>query len=147
MWAREQCAVRAAPTSFSQGFKLLVYERWFAVSKWVKKEHWSHWLHDAQQIRVMAQFRMGSHWLEVQRGRAGRTARAERCCRSCQGCVEDELHVFECPLYADVRHLAGQLPSTSTDSAMRQVVNKKTGVEWRSFADFLVKRRERKVEG
>ena len=144
-WAREACAVRAAPATFSQGFKLFVYEKWFAVDKYVKKEHWSYWLREPHQIRIMAQFRMGSHWLEVQRGRTARTHRAARCCRLCTDCVEDELHVLECPLYADIRSRVGVLPSAWTDAAVRQVMNKKTGEEWRQLADFLVLCRDRKM--
>jgi hypothetical protein len=144
-WAREACAVRAAPTTFSQGFKLFVYEKWFAVDKWVKKEHWSYWLREPHQIRAVAQFRMGSHWLEVQKGRTERTQRAARCCRLCTDCVEDELHVMECPLYADIRSQVGVLPSSWTDGAVRKVMNKKTGDEWRQLAEFLVACRDRKL--
>ena len=146
-WARAACAVRDAPPSFSKGFKLFVYERWFAADKWVKKEHWSYWLREPHHIRVMAQFRMGSHWLEVQRGRGERTQRAARCCRACAGCVEDELHVLECPRYADVRMQLGVLPNVWTDAAVRKVMNRKTEEEWRKLADFLVICRDRKVEG
>jgi hypothetical protein len=146
-WAQASCTVRAAPASFSKGFKLFVYERWFAVDKWVKKEHWSYWLQEPQHIRVMAQFRMGSHWLEVQRGRGERAHRAARRCRVCSNVVEDELHVFECPLYADIRNQAGSLPSVWADAAVRKVMNKKTEEEWRRLADFLVKCRDRKLSG
>ena len=146
-WARAACAVRAAPPSFSQGFKLFVYERWFAADKWVKKEHWTYWLREPQHIRTMAQFRMGSHWLEIQAGRGERRHRAARCCRVCVDCVEDELHVLECPLYADIRRRLGVLPSVWTDAEVRKVMNKKTQEDWVQLADFLLACRERKLSG
>lgn len=53
----------------------------------------------------MAQFRSGSHWLEIQQGRFLGMARNDRICKKCQlGATENEEHVvFECPLYAPLR--------------------------------------------
>lgn len=145
-WAQGSCAVRAAPESFSRGFKLFVYDRWFAVDKWVRREHWSFWLHSPQHIRVMAQFRMGSHWLEIQKGR-GRVGRSERCCSTCAGCIEDELHVLECPQYDDIRRqLLGAVPSSWTDSSVKSWMNKQSGEDWRNFAEFLLRCRLRKLD-
>jgi len=53
----------------------------------------------------MAQFRSGSHWLEIHQGRFLGMARNDRICKKCQlGATENEEHVvFECPLYAPLR--------------------------------------------
>jgi Reverse transcriptase (RNA-dependent DNA polymerase) len=146
-WSREVCAVRAAPESFSKGYKLFVYEKWFAVDKWIRRQHWSFWLHKPEHIRVMAQFRLGSHWLEVQKGRSAGLRRGERCCAGCAGCVEDEMHLMQCPTYADLRsQLLGVVPNTWTDAAMNEYMNKQTEADWRNLAEYLLQCRSRKVE-
>ena len=110
-WALQPCAVRAAPEGFSRGFKLYTYAAWFAPDAWVQGESWTRHLTRRDHIRVMAQFRLGSHWLRVQQGRFTRTPRSQRCCSHCTGCVEDEAHLLHCPQNADLRARNGVPPS------------------------------------
>ena len=136
-WLQAACTVRAAPATFSKGFKHFVYEQWFAPDRWRRKECWAYHLHKPEQIRAMAQFRMGSHWLEIQRGRGGRQ-RDARCCHLCHT-IEDELHLFECPLYTDARtSMLGTLPALSSDTTIKAFFNKDNGQDWLNFAAFLV---------
>ena len=139
-WLREGLAVRAAPESFSKGYKLFVYDKWFAVDRWERKKHWSYWLLRLDHIRVTAQFRLGSHWLEVQRGRGAGQRRGERCCSHCPGVVEDELHLLECPAYTDLRTQTLGTVHTGgwTDADVKGFMNKQTGTEWRNLAEYLV---------
>ena len=64
-------------------------------------------LHKRDQIRSIAQFRMGSHWLNTERMRVVDGVHIPRSMRHCQLCgfqkPEDEMHVFECPFYNDIR--------------------------------------------
>lgn len=145
-WAGAQCSVRAAPDAFSRGFKAFVYDRWFAPDRWMRRECWAFHLHTPEQIRAVAQFRLGSHWLEIQRGRCSkpRVSRRNRVCSSCTT-VEDELHVLECPLYADARTALGQLPHTWSDASIKAFYNKTSGSDWRSLAYFLASCRRTKM--
>ena len=58
--------------------------------------------------RSIAQIRLSSHDLEIERGRRTRpkpTPACERYCRQCTTKVEDEIYfVIECPMYDDIRN-------------------------------------------
>ena len=58
--------------------------------------------------RSIAQIRLSSHDLEIERGRRTRpkpTPACERYCHQCRTKVEDEIHfVIECPMYDDIRN-------------------------------------------
>ena len=146
-WALDPCAVRAAPEGFSRGFKLYTYANWFAPESWVRGESWTRHLTRRDHVRVMAQFRMGSHWLQVQQGRFTRTPRPLRCCIHCAGCVEDEAHVLQCPRYADLR-LRYRVPTIAapTDASVRRAFTHKTEHDWNTFAEFLVQCRLRRID-
>ena len=145
-WAGAQCSVRCAPDAFSKGFKAYVYDTWFAPERWRRRECWAYHLHEPAQIRAVAQFRLGSHWLEIQRGRCmkPRVGRRHRVCPTCTT-VEDELHLLECPSYADARTALGQLPNTWTDSSIKAYFNKTTGPDWLRLAYFLESCRRTKM--
>jgi hypothetical protein len=145
-WAGAQCSVRCAPDAFSKGFKAYVYDTWFAPERWRRRECWAYYLHEPAQIRAVAQFRLGSHWLEIQRGRCmkPRVGRRHRVCPTCTT-VEDELHLLECPSYADARTALGQLPNTWTDSSIKAYFNKTTGPDWLRLAYFVESCRRTKL--
>jgi hypothetical protein len=144
-WAEQPLAVRAAPESFKEGFKLFVYDTWFATDTWRRKQSWAYHLHRPEHIRAVAQFRLGSHWLGIQRGR-GRQRRSERCCRCC-GTVEDELHVMECSLYTETRTaLIAQVPDMWTDAGVRQAFTRTDGEGWETLATFLCSCRRKLAE-
>ena len=129
-WARSSGGrvVHAAPQALS-GFKQLVYQQWFAEDaqdsdeqlKWVR---YTFTLKTFSLIRIMAQYRLGSHWLGVQQGRFRGVPRAERVCPRCRDAVEDELHLFSCPLYSRLREKYGITgPTSDTDSDIRSYMN------------------------
>jgi hypothetical protein len=100
-------AVRSIPDDRRDGFKMFTYFRWFADgANDVSKRFW-YWLHDKDRIQTVARFRLGSHDLNIQSGRATRpvTVRSRRRCDMCNdGVCEDEVHFFhECPHYAEIR--------------------------------------------
>ena len=145
-WALQPCAVRAAPEAFTRGFKLYTYANWFAPDAWVRGESWTRHLTRRDHVRVMAQFRLGSHWLQVQQGRFTRISRAQRCCMHCHGCVEDEAHVLQCPRYADLRQRF-RVPTIAipTDQSIKAAFSHKTEHNWNSFAEFLQQCRDRRT--
>lgn len=54
---------------------------------------------------ALAQLRTGSHWGAEETGRWQGHKREERICPHCHGGIEDVSHIiFDCPLYAPVRH-------------------------------------------
>jgi hypothetical protein len=136
-WSRAPCSVRAAPNDFRRGFKKLVYQRWFGPEAWARRESWTFHLHGAEQIKAVARFRLGDHWLGIQRQRFEGVPRSDRRCPRCPGCVEDEMHVFECPLYEGAR---GRLAAAfePSDAWMRAATWPKTEGGWRALGDFLV---------
>ena len=100
----------------------------------------------------MARFRMGSHWLNIEKDRF-KGISIPRDLRVCNWCDmntrEDELHVFECFLYHDLRQSFG-LPTINTgcvdnvDAYMRACMNNtnNTAVQnkdfWNTYANFLL---------
>ena len=102
-------AVRDIPDERRVGFKRLRYQKWFAANS--NDENglipFTSALHKQDQIRSIAQFRMGSHWLNTERMRVVDRAHIPRSMRHCQMCgfqkPEDEMHMFECPFYNDIR--------------------------------------------
>ena len=54
--------------------------------------------------RVLAQFRVSAHDLEIESVQYSGTARRERICKMCQRTIEDEFHfLFVCSTYLDLR--------------------------------------------
>ena len=139
-WHFEDVSVRAAPTTFSKGFKLYTYRTWFASDEWVRKETWMHHLHAPERIRAMAQFRLGSHWLAVQQARFSRVPRHQRCCSCCHGQVEDEAHLLECPRVAGLRDrfAVPTWHNGMTDISINNCFNKMDASGWNKLAEFLV---------
>jgi hypothetical protein len=140
-WTHEWLSVRAAPASFSTGFKFYVYWSWFAPPESERQGSYTHHLHQPEHIRVLAQFRLGCHWLAIEQGRRARlrVPRAERCCPACPGVVEDEAHLLECPLYAGY---AGPFrwegEATLFDATVHRTFWGSTKEFWEALADFLL---------
>ena len=154
-WTQQPCAVRAAPAAFSKGFKLFTYERWFAVDVWERKSSWMFHLQNPQHIRVTAQFRLGSHWLQIEQGRHAKPKqrRGQRTCQWCsgQGRREDEAHLLECPHYTELRARlmpefeAGWDYGQFKDADVRAVFTPTTGEGWSKLAEFLLCCRQLKM--
>ena len=147
-WCEGSCTVRAAPTSFSDGFKMFVHQQWFAQPQGQKRDSYVMHLTDREQIAAVAQLRTGSHWLMIDKGRRlkveGRWQkldRSARCCAHCPGRVDDEMHLLECPHWAPLRDRHGlhTFPwGTAGDADMRDVFNPTTKDGWRALGRFLV---------
>ena len=78
------------------------------------------YLHDIRGLKeriLMAKFRTGSHWLQVQRGRFEGQPRSERIFKRCHSEVDDDEHifVFECPALLAVRQSFPGLFVSATD--------------------------------
>lgn len=148
-WLREQSAVRAAPISFSRGFKKFTYSRWFAT-KFVRKQSFAFHLSKQEHVRTVMQFRLGSfRWLNIQAGRCmkRRMPRHQRVCPCCKDMVEDEGHVLQCPLYADIWNNAGLFEHPSggwSDSDIHAAFNFTTKDKCTKFAECLVQCKKRK---
>jgi hypothetical protein len=147
-WEAEEGAVRAAPTTFSAGFMKFKHEKWFG-SGLERDETWVHHLQKAEHVRVVAQFRLGSHWLEVQQGKFKGVPRNERVCPHCK-VVEDEMHVLECPLYTQFRARSGLFTTLGgesiSDASMKEIMNGTTKQYWSKLAVFLMECRTAKLE-
>lgn len=141
--------VRGCPDTARDGFKLLTYTCWFRHHQQPvpKGDSWTYYVQCRDHVTALAQFRLGSSWLNIDRQRygPGRRPRSERVCECCAAHIrEDELHVFECTAYADLRlryhdvvhdidASAGQV-----DGNMYSMVNKgHNGRAWRRFAQFI----------
>ena len=99
--------VRGVPDTIEgrhvQGFKWFTYQRWFQASHADKRSTFWYSLSHFRDIQVVAQFRLGVHWLNVEWGRFQGKPRSERVCDCCdrEGSAdrEDELHLLACPMY------------------------------------------------
>ena len=57
-----------------------------------------------QLRRMIANFRVGSHWLKVRSGRYDKLAHDQRFCDTCPNQVDDEMHaIFSCQAYTRLR--------------------------------------------
>ena len=142
--------MRAAPESFTRGFKKFTYRRWFAT-KFEKREGLAFHLQRKDHIQTMMQFRLGSFkWLNIQAGRClkQRLPRRQRVCPCCRGEVEDEGHILQCPLYADIWSRAGLATAPQggswTDSDIHTAFNCKTKEDCTRLAECLVQCKKRK---
>ena len=147
-WMFENVSVRAAPASFSTGFKQYTYQEWFAPWDWVRKETWMHCLHKPERIKAMAQFRLGSHWLAIQQARFQGVPRHLRCCTHCVGMIEDELHLLECPMYSDLRtrFAVPTCDGDMTDVRIKNCFTKEDEQDWNRLAEFLVQCKKRRCD-
>ena len=142
------CTVRAAPESFSEGYKMFVYKQWFAQPQGEKKDSYVMHLTGREQIAAVAQLRTGSHWLMVDKGRMrkvqgkwSKVPRGERLCAHCQGRVEDEMHLLECPRWALYRGRYGlgtHALGAAGDVDMRDTFNPTDRHRWHQLGKFLV---------
>ena len=103
----------------TKGFKEFTYSQWFAPDKEDKQSRF--WLHlnCKKLIQVVAQFRLGSHWLKVETCRFVRP-KVPRSSRVCSVCSfedrEDELHFMFCGCYHNIRTNSHFLFAESPDT-------------------------------
>ena len=147
-----ELGIRDIPDCHRRGFKAFTYFHWFAqdpeTSKrttfWYNLNIWS-------RIQVVARFRLGSHHLEIEKGRWNRNyvCRSHRICRMCNLRVrEDELHIMYCPSYFEFRcqypniFQYGWWRCDNEDVAMNWIMNggsSDTRNYWNDLAVFLQK--------
>ncbi len=149
---RSETLIRNIPDSQRKGFKTISYFQWFAQDFENNKES-TFWynLHIWSRIQVIARFRLGSHQLEIEKGRWNRSyvCRSDRFCKLCNLQVrEDELHIMHCPFYFEFRcqfpdiFCHGWWRQDDEDEAMNQLMNVgRSGAKkfWNDFAVFLQK--------
>jgi hypothetical protein len=142
--------VRDVLDSQRGGFRLYVYQRWFAIDNWEHNLSFMHHLFDRDQITAVAQFRMGVHWLNT----VCMPRTVPRSMRACPFCGasssrarEDEMHIFECPHYADLRGYYNPTVSSHhmSDVDMKMMLNGGNNAKfWSRFANFLIRCRDRR---
>ena len=115
----------------------------------MKHDRWWFHVNSQKQIQAMAQYRMGSHWLEVERGRYANPPcpRSNRLCKYCDLHERgDELHMWKCPLFAPVHQKFGQRFASgldwgnAEDHEVRQAMNIPggCGAMWNDMAAFIL---------
>jgi hypothetical protein len=134
-------AVRDIPERDRRNFKVLTYLRWFATDDPVYERFWFH-LHRADMVKVVAQYRMGSHWLDIETGRLNGIPRYQRVCRCCGSEREDEAHLLVCPVYEELR-IDYNVVGEDDDSVESRMVHFMTphedvGAYWYRTAGFLL---------
>ena len=96
-------AVRACPNHVRIGFKTFKYQQWFQDLKDVPIISY---VHEISDIRILAKFRCGMHWLATETQRSNGVGRSRRICKYCNdGEREDELHIFFCGAYSHIRDM------------------------------------------
>jgi hypothetical protein len=137
--------VRDVPDRLRVGFRLHVYKKWFySPLNHMHAHPFTRHLFDHEQIRAVAQYRMGVHWLNsVSMKRS--VPRSKRHCRCCSVC-EDEMHIFECPLYAGLRDRFNcNLPNRTDKDMLMLMSGEHDPSFWSKFATFLIKCKGRHV--
>jgi hypothetical protein len=136
--------LRSIPTDSRTGFQSATYRHYFCTGIHDKHEGFTRHLHIPTQIQALARFRMGSHDLNIVRGRHAQVARHNRVCTLCDTqSREDEMHILECPAYQDVRdRFMGLFPAgfeQVDEASMRVIMNpgRDEGDKWRMLADFI----------
>lgn len=156
-WA-EWSADVPSPREFqpSDGFKMVTYRTWFchgyvhddepARCPMHARHGFAHHLNRPEHVRVVARFRMRAHALNIERHGIARAARVCQCCVGADGrhsCIEDEMHVLECPAYEQLRQqfldVLGAARMPVTDADMHTVMNPTDPSQWRRLALFLLK--------
>jgi hypothetical protein len=153
-------AVRACPNHIRDGFKSFKYMRWFRDDNDCLPT--VSFVHEVRDIRTLAKFRCGMHWLATETNRSNNLGRSDRICACCSsGEREDEIHIFFCEAYAQLREMfpvvfASKLyldlqtaylnNDDGLDEYMRIFMNRKDNVYINDLAGFLqrsIKVRER----
>jgi hypothetical protein len=152
LWGKipgHDCPNRTVPDRERARWKLFVYNRWFAHDDWMLEKSFTYHLFDRKQIRHVAQFRMGVHWLNTEHMNRN-IPRSKRHCLCCATATrEDEMHIMECPCYSDIRRRYFDTSECEDigDVAMWHLMNGKSdAVFWEKFANFLLKCRKRRDE-
>ena len=161
VYGDESNSVREIPDIRRTGFKSMKYQKWFSPILDSPRSPFFYTLHRQDQIKIIAQFRMcSSHWLDCEKLRKVGRADIPRSLRHCRLCkynrCEDEMHLFECPFYNEIRSQFQHLFSRAcrftspdpditiwnvdlSDSDMRNFMNGDgSNAFWSDLADYLL---------
>jgi hypothetical protein len=96
--------VRACPDITREGFKAYKYHQWFEDMN--DDTPYISQVQDIGDIRTLAKFRCGMHWLATEAMRSNDIGRSRRICACCHsGDREDEMHVLFCDAYDNLKRL------------------------------------------
>ena len=138
----EGSIVHACPDSVREGFK------WFKYRAWCDPQSNGDaaqpiatlplmFLQNVSDVRVMAKFRCGMHWLATEKNRH-EGGRSTRLCPCCDWRVrEDEVHVFLCPLYHSSRCRYPTVFESQSFRCFRASVRRNTQDFDTSFRSFI----------
>ena len=120
VWDGLHVSPRLAP---SKGTKLCTYSAWFFRPGQSGFEPYSDFPMPLSRLRLLMQFRMGSHSLTVEQGRLARpmVPRQLRRCTLCgtHAIGDEQLYVFDCPHFAHVVcHCLSAILNLADDSSM-----------------------------
>jgi hypothetical protein len=153
------CIVRDCPDEQHNGFKIMRYLTWFAMEhskadSSICDHEFCCMSHKPSHVRAIAQFRLGVHWLMVEKGRAMNLKRSARHCNLCNGnVVEDEVHAMVCPAMDTIRHLFPALfdseeyhdvcsavsdSPSDIDRMFKKYINGKGYMFWQQLGDYLI---------
>jgi hypothetical protein len=150
--------VHACPGNLHGGFKSMRYRVWFApfrTSRSYNDRAFCCMVHKALHVRTIAQFKLGMHWLAVEKGRQEHPCRSNRVCVNCStGAVEDELHAMViCPVYDHIRpmfpalfesdqfirlHQSASTGNKDVDARFREYINGQGTDFYSQLGDFLL---------
>lgn len=127
--------VRKCPDHVRRGFKAFKYASWFQNDTGTPIMFK---LQDAYDIRIMARFRCGMHWLATEKDRSKALGRSLRICKCCDcNDREDELHVILCSAYEDLRNMFPHVFATDTFKNLKEMVSNGDGVSDEDVKDFM----------
>jgi hypothetical protein len=153
------CIVRDCPDEQHTGFKAMRYLTWFALEHTRGDSNpcerdFCCMTHKPSHVRAIAQFRLGVHWLMVEKGRAMNMKRSARLCMMCDSnTVEDEVHAMICPAMNGVRHRFPALFDTDDyrevcsavldnpsgiDCLFKNYINGEGYLFWQQLGDYLI---------
>jgi len=140
-------SVRLVPDADSDGFKKGTYRSWFGPGDIERHEGFAYHLQTPVLIKAVARFRMSSHDLNIEamRHHPYRRPRSLRTCPCCNNnSREDEMHIFECDAYQDIRDDFADIlevhNNDNLDAYMLQTMNPGHNQHgWYRLANFLVR--------
>ena len=143
-----RCEIRDVSDRSNRGFKVLTYFHWFAPeADTPKQERWWYHVNDEECIRALAQYRLGSHWLEIERGRYTYIPRSQRVCMCCNsGDRGDEVHMIQCSFHEAARQRFAHMClfnkdwGSASDSEIKTYMNapaRSKGM-WEDMAAFVL---------
>ena len=81
-----------------------IQRTYYSIKQHHRMEPYIYEAKNAHMRKIVARFRCGLHWLQINVGRHRHIERQERFCLSCKHAIDDEMHaLFSCPVYDNLR--------------------------------------------